>query len=99
MSQNYICHMAFIKSCLFNEIGGFRKGFEGSQDWDLYLRITENLNEKQIFHIPRILYHWRSHEGSTAKNSSSKGYAMDSALCVLNETYKHVDCSQCSAFR
>ena len=51
MSQNYICHMAFIKSCLFNEIGGFRKGFEGSQDWDLYLRITENLNEKQIFHI------------------------------------------------
>ena len=63
-SQNLISHLGAYKKELVDKIGGFRIGFEGSQDYDLALRCIENITSTQIYHIPRILYHWRSHEKS-----------------------------------
>lgn len=75
LSGNYITHFALIKKKLVDQIGGFRKGYEGAQDFDLFLRLTEFTNK--IYHIPKILYSWRTVETSTAsKNSIAKaGYA------------------------
>ena len=63
-SQNFISHLGAYKKDLVDKIGGFRVGFEGSQDYDLALRCIEILKDNQIHHIPRVLYHWRSHEKS-----------------------------------
>jgi GT2 family glycosyltransferase len=74
-SQNYVCHLSVIRTKLVREVGGFRAGFEGSQDHDLILRCTERLAPAQIHHVPKILYHWRAIEGSTALERDSKDYA------------------------
>jgi GT2 family glycosyltransferase len=85
LSQNYICHLACIKRSLIFQNGGFRVGYEGSQDWDLFLRVTENLKPCEIFHIPEILYHWRSYPASTASSLESKDYAIHAAKKSLND--------------
>lgn len=87
-SQNYICHLTVIRRSLIEEVGGFRKGFEGSQDHDLVLRCTEKLRADQIAHVPLVLYHWRMHEGSTAQNLGSKPYAQISGCKAIQE---HLD--------
>jgi GT2 family glycosyltransferase len=63
-SQNFISHLGAYKKDLVDQIGGFRIGFEGSQDYDLALRCIENLTSQQIYHIHKVLYHWRLHEKS-----------------------------------
>lgn len=73
LGQMYTCHLGVYRTELVRKIGGFRLGFEGSQDHDLVLRLTEKTN--QIYHIPKILYHWRTIAQSTAANPDSKGYA------------------------
>src|SRR6478672_266445 len=73
----YTSHLGTYRRSLVNKIGGFRVGYEGSQDYDLVLRITEKT--KNIFHIPKILYHWSSHSESTASSLDTKGYATDAA--------------------
>lgn len=75
LSQNCFSHLGLIKRDLVLSIGGFRKGFEGSQDHDLILRAIEQVSDEQIIHIPKVLYHWRVHAESTAKSSASKPYA------------------------
>lgn len=71
LSGNYITHFALIRKKIIDQIGGFRKGYEGAQDLDLFLRITE-LTTK-IYHIPQVLYSWRTVKTSTAsKNSNAK---------------------------
>jgi O-antigen biosynthesis protein len=75
LSQNYVCHFTAIRTELARAVGGFRKGFEGSQDHDLVLRCTEHLSPAQIRHIPKVLYHWRAIEGSTALGRDAKDYA------------------------
>lgn len=84
-SQNYICHLAVIRRCLVEEVGGFRVGLEGSQDHDLLLRCTERLQAHEVVHIPHVLYHWRVHEGSTAHNLGSKPYALINGCKVIQE--------------
>ena len=74
-SNNYICHFLVIRKSLFDQTGGFREGFDGAQDHDLIFRCTEQA--KVISHIPRILYHWRTHKTSTADNPASKLYAYE----------------------
>lgn len=85
LSQNYFCHLVCIQKIKVNEVGGFRKGFEGCQDWDLFLRITETLLDNEIIHIPQILYHWRKSNSSTAKSLKSKDYILKSAKKTLSE--------------
>lgn len=74
-SQNYVCHFTTIRADLVRDVGGFRAGFEGSQDHDLILRCTERLRADQVIHIPRVLYHWRAIPGSTALTRDAKDYA------------------------
>ena len=75
LGQNYINHLGVYRTDLLREIGGFREGFEGSQDYDLALRCVERLSPAQIRHIPRILYHWRAVAGSLAAVVDAKPYA------------------------
>lgn len=71
--SNYVCHPVAIRKEVVLEAGGFHEGFEGSQDHDLFLRVSE-ITDK-IEHIPLILYSWRMHEQSTSSNPDSKSYA------------------------
>lgn len=72
-SQMYICHLLVFSRELFEQVGGYRREFDGSQDYDLMLRFYEQT--EQICHIPRILYAWRESENSTAANADAKPYA------------------------
>lgn len=84
-SQNYFNHLTVHRTDLVRSEGGWRKGFEGSQDYDLNLRIIEKLKPSQVRHIPKILYHWRAAEGSTASAGSAKSYAYTAGLRALKE--------------
>ena len=79
----YTCHFGVYRKRLLNDIGGFRAGFEGSQDYDLVLRLSEQT--KRIYHIPKILYHWRMIKGSTSESAQAKPYAYVAARRALNE--------------
>ena len=79
LGQNYISHLGLYRRALLQEIGGFREGYEGSQDHDLALRCAEKLQSAQIRHIPRVLYHWRMIEGSAAAIGGAKPYAQKAA--------------------
>jgi len=79
LGQNYINHLGCYRTDLLSEIGGFREGFEGSQDYDLALRCVERLRPEQVRHIPRILYHWRMVGGSLAAIPDAKPYAKEAA--------------------
>jgi len=84
--HNMICHLGVYRTALVREIGGFREGFEGAQDWDLALRCSYRLKEDQIVHIPRVLYHWRIHRKSTAMaDSGAKPYTLDAAARAVGE--------------
>jgi len=72
--QNYVNHLCVYKSSLIESIGGFRRGYEGAQDWDLLLRAAQACDTRKIVHIPEILYHWRSTPQSTARDISAKPY-------------------------
>jgi O-antigen biosynthesis protein len=77
LGQNYLTHLLFLRHDLVTAAGGYRLGYEGSQDWDLILRVTENLEPSQIVHVPHVLYHWRVHDASTASLVSAKPYALE----------------------
>ena len=85
--HNLICHFGVYAKSLLEEIGGFRVGFEGAQDYDLALRCIERIHSSSIRHIPRVLYHWRTHDKSTAKNSEAKPYAMLAGERALQEHF------------
>jgi lipopolysaccharide biosynthesis glycosyltransferase/glycosyltransferase involved in cell wall biosynthesis len=86
-SQNMISHLGAYRGDLLREIGGFREGLEGAQDYDLALRFIERSKAKQIIHIPRILYHWRAHSKSTAKSIDTKPYAVIAGERALTEHF------------
>jgi GT2 family glycosyltransferase len=81
LSRMYTCHFGVYRRNIINQIGGFRVGYEGSQDYDLVLRFTEKTNK--IFHIPKILYHWRIHSNSAAQGTTAKPYAYQAAKKAL----------------
>jgi GT2 family glycosyltransferase/predicted nucleic acid-binding Zn-ribbon protein len=83
LSRMYTCHLGVYRRALVSEIGGFREGFEGSQDYDLVLRLTEKT--ENIFHIPDILYHWRIHARSTAAGATAKPYAYEAGRKAITE--------------
>jgi glycosyltransferase involved in cell wall biosynthesis len=84
-SQNMISHLGVYKKELVDAVGGFRTGFEGSQDYDLALRCVEQIDPKNIIHIAKVLYHWRIHAGSTALSSTEKPYAAIAGIKALSE--------------
>jgi GT2 family glycosyltransferase len=88
LGQNYCSHFSVIRSTLIDDVGGFRTGFEGSQDYDLILRITERA--RTIAHIPEVLYHWRAIPGSAANQLDAKPYALVSAERAVNDHLRRV---------
>ena len=86
--QNYTSHLSVYRTELIRSIGGFRKGFEGSQDWDLNLRAIERIPASAIRHIPKILYHWRAAPGSTALQLAEKAYPVEAARLALEDHFK-----------
>ncbi len=88
LSQNAVSHLGVFRRDLVRRIGGFREGFEGSQDHDLALRASEATAPSRIHHIPRVLYHWRVIEGSTAGGASAKPYAWDAGARAIAEALK-----------
>ncbi len=85
--QNYVSHLGVYRTLLVREVGGFRVGYEGSQDWDLAMRVIERTAPDRIRHIPKILYHWRSVPGSTAMLIGAKNYAVKAAEKVITEHF------------
>ncbi len=87
-SQNYFSHIGVYKTSLIRAVGGFREGYEGSQDHDLVLRCIEKVQMNQIIHIPQVLYHWRLHSGSTAGSLETKPYALHSGIRAVQEHFE-----------
>lgn len=90
-SNNYITHFTVVKKSLADQIGGFHAEFDGAQDYDFIMRCVEQAN--RVVHIPKVLYHWRMHEQSTAANQQSKGYAFEAGAHVIEAHLSrcHVD--------
>ena len=82
-TNNYICHFLMVKKRLVDRVGGLRTKYNGAQDFDFILRCTEQTDN--IVHIPKVLYHWRIHEQSTAGNQDSKLYAFDAGQSAIED--------------
>ncbi len=91
LAHNYITHLCCYKSGVIKQLGGMRKGLDGAQDYDLILRASRIVNAEHIVHIPKVLYHWRMVEGSTAKSAGAKSYATQAGLKALTEHMAVVD--------
>lgn len=86
-ANNFICHFSIFRKDLMDKLGGFRSEYDGAQDYDILLRMSENA--KNIVHIPKILYHWRVHELSTAKSGgTAKPYAYEAGVKAVQA---HID--------
>jgi O-antigen biosynthesis protein len=85
LGQNYLAHLRVIRRDVLAEVGACRIGFEGSQDWDLHLRLAEVLSDDEVVHIPHVLYHWRIHDGSTAASLDAKPQAAVAACRAVGE--------------
>jgi O-antigen biosynthesis protein len=88
LNHNYLIHLGAYKLSSVREIGGFRLGFEGSQDYDLILRLIDETKFENIIHIPQILYHWRMLTKSTAQNVNIKPYAAVSAVHAIEDHFQ-----------
>ena len=88
-SNNYICHLSVFKTSLLAKVGGGERAeYNGSQDYDLYLRLTEQA--EKVVHIPHLLYYWRSSPTSVASNISAKLYCLEAAVKALYAHYERV---------
>lgn len=85
--QNYLNHLTAHRAENIRAAGGWREGFEGSQDYDLNLRILERIGPEAVVHIPKILYHWRAVAGSTAVAVGEKSYAWEAGQRALQEHF------------
>ncbi len=86
MGVNYICHLCCLRKSIVEELGGFRKKYDGAQDYDLFLRFTEKT--KKIYHIEKVLYHWRQTTTSTAGGLDNKSYAYTAGANALKDALK-----------
>ena len=87
-ANNYMCHFLAVRKSLVDTVGGLNEKFDGAQDYDFVLRLTENT--KKIYHCPRVLYHWRCSNQSTAANQGNKMYAIHAGKAALNAHYKRI---------
>jgi hypothetical protein len=88
-AQNYVSHLGVYRRALLERIGGFRKGYEGSQDYDLALRcVAQIADPADVLHVPQVLYHWRMSEQSTAQGGhNAKPYATEAARRALQDHF------------
>lgn len=85
-SNNYITHFFVVRRTIVEEAGGFRKEYDGAQDYDFIFRCTETA--RRICHVPKVLYHWRTHRASTADNPASKLYAFEAGKRAIEGNLK-----------
>ncbi len=88
LGQNCISHLSVFRTSLVRAVGGFRVGYEGSQDWDLALRVIDQSSPQRIRHLPKVLYHWRAISGSTAVAVSAKNYSVEAARRALLDHFR-----------
>jgi GT2 family glycosyltransferase len=81
---NYITHFAVLRKTVIDGVGGFRGKYDGAQDWDLFLRVTNAT--KRMYHIPTVLYSWRMSETSTASNTEAKPYVVEAQKAALEDS-------------
>lgn len=86
LSMMYTGHLAVFRRSVLLEAGGFRPGYDGSQDYDLVLRVTERTD--RIYHLPKVLYHWRAVPGSAAASTEAKPYAYDAARRAIEDALR-----------
>lgn len=89
-SQNAVNHVGIYRRSIVQDIGGFRTGVEGCQDWDLALRVSECIPTSQILHLPYVLYHWRVTRESTAISTASKQYIVRAGKKILDDHLKRL---------
>lgn len=89
-SYNYFCHLTAYSRSLLDEIGHFKLGLEGAQDYDLALRALEKLEDDEVVHIPEVLYLWRAGEHSTAKSIDNKPYALKAGMTAVTDHLKRI---------
>ena len=90
---NYICHLFVVKRELLDQVGMLRSAYDGAQDYDFVFRCVEAVKDQEIYHIPKILYHWRCHEDFTAENPESKGYAFEAGKRAIEAHYERIGIS------
>lgn len=90
LSQNMICHFGVYRTDVALQIGGFRLGYEGSQDYDFTLRFIDHIGKKGIVHVPHVLYHWRQHPMSTSQTHENKPYAYTAAEKSIEDHLERV---------
>ena len=83
LHRMYTCHLAVVRKDVLDSVGGFRKRYEGAQDYDLLLRVMERTD--RIGHVPRVLYHWRKLHESTASAGAAKPWAVDAGRLALED--------------
>lgn len=88
LHQMYVCHLSTIRRSLVLEVGGFRHGFDGAQDFDLVFRVVEKA--RHIAHVPRVLYHWRMAKTSVSSSSEAKPYAYESGRRAIESHLQRV---------
>ncbi len=83
LGSNYICHLLLVRTDVVRAVGRFRSAYDGAQDHDFILRLTEHLGASEIHHVPEILYHWRKTSNSTASDISAKQYAVKAGVACI----------------
>lgn len=87
-SVNYFCHLVVVKRQLLEQTGNLNGEYNGAQDYDFVLRCVEKTDA--VYHIPKILYHWRAHMDSTAENPESKRYAFEAGRRAIQKHYERI---------
>lgn len=85
LGQNYLSHLTVVRRTLIEHVGRLREGFDGAQDHDLLLRVTEQTTPDRIHHVPIVAYHWRAIEGSTALSADQKNYVEEASIRALKD--------------
>ncbi len=88
LGQNFISHLGVYRTSLSRSVGGFRRGYEGSQDWDFTLRFSENTSPARIKHVPKVLYHWRDVPGTISFTLETKIDAFSAAKRAVEDAIK-----------
>lgn len=96
--QNFVNHLGVYRVDRLRAIGGFRDGFNGAQDYDMLLRYVFGADSERFIHIPKVLYHWRAHSGSTALDINAKSVVLESSQKALQE-YLDLACPGAKALR
>lgn len=96
-SVNYITHFSVVRKSLYDKVGGERSECDGAQDWDLFLRVARAT--EKIHHIPKVVYSWRIHDGSTAKSTDSKPYVIEAQKRAIEDDLKYKGYTDAYAIR